>query len=101
MAARKRSAGILLYRRSQDGLHVLLVHPGGPYWANKDHGAWSLPKGEYADGEDPLAVAVREFAEETGSEPIGEFKALGELTQPGGKRVMAWAVAGDFDTRQL
>jgi predicted NUDIX family NTP pyrophosphohydrolase len=101
MAARKRSAGILLYRRSPDGLHVLLVHPGGPYWAKKDHGAWSLPKGEYADDEDPLAVADREFAEETGSEPVGEFKALGELTQPGGKRVIAWAVAGDFDPRRL
>jgi len=69
----KRSAGLLLYRLSDDGASVLLVHPGGPFWAKKDLGAWSIPKGEYAAGEDPLAVARREFEEETGAAPAGEF----------------------------
>src|SRR6266511_2961903 len=83
------------------GVEVLLVHPGGPFWANKDLGAWSIPKGEYAPGEDALAVAVREFAEETGVEPEGEFRPLGEVVQRGGKKVRAWAVEGEFDPAKL
>ena len=97
----KRSAGILLYERAGADLMVLLVHPGGPFWARKDAGAWSIPKGEYAQGEDALAVAVREFEEETGMRPAGEFRALGEVTQSGGKMVAAWAVEGDFDPAAL
>jgi predicted NUDIX family NTP pyrophosphohydrolase len=97
----KRSAGILLYKRSGAGLMVLLVHPGGPFWARKDAGAWSIPKGEYAHGEDAFAVALREFEEETGMRPAGEFRALGEVTQPGRKVVSAWAIEGDFDPATL
>ena len=94
----KRSAGVLLYRRIGDGLEVLLVHPGGPVWARRDAGAWSIPKGEYGDGEDPLAVARREFEEETGQRPpTGGFVALGEVRQKGGKVVSAWAAPGDLD----
>jgi predicted NUDIX family NTP pyrophosphohydrolase len=97
-----RSAGILLFRRRADGPEVLLVHPGGPYWARKDRGAWSIPKGEHGDGEDPLACARREFEEETGSAPpSGDPVALGEVRQRGGKRVQAWAVEGDFDPARL
>jgi predicted NUDIX family NTP pyrophosphohydrolase len=80
---------------------VLLVHPGGPFWARKDLGAWSIPKGEYAEGEDPLAVARREFAEELGAEPAGDFWELGELVQPSRKVVTVWAVEGDFDVAGL
>jgi predicted NUDIX family NTP pyrophosphohydrolase len=96
--ATKRSAGILLHRR-RDGAHeVLLVHPGGPFWAKKDAGAWSIPKGEYEDGEDARACALREFAEELGSPPPdGELVDLGEVRQRGGKVVTAWALAGDAD----
>jgi predicted NUDIX family NTP pyrophosphohydrolase len=97
----KRSAGILMYRRSENGLGVLLVHPGGPFWAKKDLGAWSIPKGEYSDAEEALAVAVREFEEETGLRPQGDFQPLGELVQPGRKIVTAWAVEGDFDIATL
>jgi predicted NUDIX family NTP pyrophosphohydrolase len=97
----KTSAGILLYRRSAGDLEVLLVHPGGPFWAKKDLGAWSIPKGEYGEGEDPLAVARREFAEETGARPDAEFRPLGEVVQPGRKHVSAWAVRGDFDPARL
>jgi len=97
----KRSAGLLMYRGSPANLMVLLVHPGGPFWRAKDLGAWSIPKGEYAPGEEPLAVARRELAEETGSRPRGDFHALGEVAQSGGKRVSAWAVAGDFDPARL
>ncbi len=95
----KRSAGILLHRRSSDGaLEVLLVHPGGPFWAKKDLGAWSIPKGEYEDGEDALAAARREFAEELGSPAAdGELVALGEVRQKSGKVVTAWALEGDID----
>jgi predicted NUDIX family NTP pyrophosphohydrolase len=93
----KQSAGILLYRREPTGIAVLLVHPGGPFWAKKDLGAWSIPKGEYGGSEDPLAVAVREFEEETGLRLEGEFRALGEIRQAGGKRVLAWALEGDID----
>ena len=96
--ARRRSAGIVLYRAGSGGLEVLLVHPGGPFWAKKDLGAWSIPKGEYGDDEDALAAARREFAEETGSAPPdGEPLPLGEVRQSGGKRVVAWALEGDLD----
>jgi predicted NUDIX family NTP pyrophosphohydrolase len=97
----KRSAGILMYRRGAQGLEVLLVHPGGPFWARKDLGAWSIPKGEYSELEDPLEVAMREFEEETGRSPRGELRPLGELTQPGRKIVTAFALEGDFDTATL
>lgn len=94
----KLSAGVVLYRLVDDGVEVLLVHPGGPYWANKDEGAWSIPKGEYGMGEDPQRVAIREFEEETGSQlPAGEVTDLGDITQPGRKTVRAWALEGDLD----
>jgi predicted NUDIX family NTP pyrophosphohydrolase len=97
----KRSAGILMYRRGAQGLEVLLVHPGGPFWARKDLGAWSIPKGEYSEGDEALAAAIREFAEETGTHPRGELRPLGELTQPGRKIVTAFALEGDFDPTTL
>lgn len=90
------SAGLLMYRHTATGLEVLLAHPGGPFWARKDDGAWMLPKGELAAGEDPLEAARREFEEEIGLLPAGPFAPLGEVRQKGGKRVLAWAVAGDF-----
>ena len=86
-----------MYRRAGPGLELLLVHPGGPFWKKRDAGAWSIPKGEYAPGEEPLAVAVREFEEETGAKLLGEFQLLGELVQKGGKIVAAWAMEGDLD----
>jgi predicted NUDIX family NTP pyrophosphohydrolase len=99
---RSRSAGILLYRRLSGGLQVLLVHPGGPIWARRDLGAWSLPKGEYEIDEDPLAAARREFAEELGSPaPDGETLDLGEIRQKSGKLVRAWAVGGDLDPERI
>ena len=92
------SAGILLYRRRGDRLEVLLVHPGGPLWARRDDGAWSVPKGEYGPDEEPLAAARREFAEERGAQPPdGPPEDLGEIRQRGGKRVRAWALEGDLD----
>src|SRR6185503_17460044 len=97
----RRSAGLLMYRRSGAGLEVLLVHPGGPFWAKKDRGAWTIPKGEYAADEAPLAAARREFVEETGARPRGTFAPLGEIKQAGGKYVTAWAVEGDFDPADL
>jgi predicted NUDIX family NTP pyrophosphohydrolase len=97
----KRSAGVLLFRRKARQIEVLLAHPGGPFWKNKDDGAWSIPKGEYAAGEDPLAAAKREFGEETGLTPSGDFFPLGEIRQPAGKIVSAWALEGDFDTKLL
>jgi predicted NUDIX family NTP pyrophosphohydrolase len=97
----KRSAGILMYKRSGAELLLLLVHPGGPFWARRDVGAWSIPKGEYEEGEDPLAAARREFCEELGAEPRGEFWELGEIAQPSRKLITGWAVEGDFDPRQL
>jgi predicted NUDIX family NTP pyrophosphohydrolase len=97
MASRK-SAGVLLHRRTGNGLEVLLVHPGGPLWARRDAGAWSIPKGEYEPGEDALAAARREFAEELGTPaPDGPVRDLGEVTQKSGKVVRAWAAAGDLD----
>lgn len=95
------SAGLLLYRRSGDTIEVLLGHPGGPFWAKKDAGAWSIPKGLVAIGETPLAAAKREFAEETGYRPDGTFVSLGEAKQPSGKLVLAYALAGDWDAGQL
>lgn len=92
----KTSAGILMYRRTLAGVEVLLIKPGGPFWKNKDAGAWSIPKGEYTD-EEPLAAAKREFLEETGFPVEGEFRALARITQKGGKEVLAWAVEGDLD----
>lgn len=97
----KTSAGLLLFRSQAEGPQVLLAHPGGPLWARKDHGAWTLPKGELAPGEQPLAAARREFLEEIGVLPQGEFLDLGDVRQKGGKRVLAWAVAGEFDPVQL
>ena len=94
---KKLSAGILLYRMHRGDLQVFLVHPGGPFWAKKDDGAWSIPKGVYQESEDPLAAAKREFSEETGSEVIGSFRALSPLKQPSGKVVSVWAVEGDLD----
>ena len=96
--AAKRSAGILLYRHGSEGLEVLLVHPGGPFWARKDLGAWSIPKGEHDHAEEALACALREFEEETGSAPSpGELTELGEVRQKAGKVVAAWALEGDLD----
>jgi predicted NUDIX family NTP pyrophosphohydrolase len=94
----RRSAGILLHRSRGDQVEVLLVHPGGPLWVNRDAGAWSIPKGEYLDGEDPLDAARREFEEELGTAPpAGEADDLGEIRQKSGKRVRAWALPGDLD----
>lgn len=95
----KRSAGLLLYRiTGTHAIEVLIVHPGGPFWARKDAGAWSIPKGEYEEGDDARATAFREFHEEIGLDaPAGEAIPLGELKQAGGKRVTAWAVEGDLD----
>jgi predicted NUDIX family NTP pyrophosphohydrolase len=97
----KRSAGVLIYRRSATGLEVFLVHPGGPYWAKKDVGAWSVPKGECEPGEDGLAAARRELAEETGLAPVGDFLPLGSFRQSSAKTVEVWAVEGDADPARL
>lgn len=108
----KRSAGILLFSRQEGAVRVLLVHPGGPFWKNKDRGAWSIPKGEHADDEDAKAAALREFSEETGTRLDGEGPAgtgavedrlidLGEIRQKSGKIVRAWALEGEFDVSTL
>jgi predicted NUDIX family NTP pyrophosphohydrolase len=97
----KRSAGLLMYRRSRGSLEVLLVHPGGPFWMKKDLGAWSIPKGEYEAGEEPLAAAAREFEEETGLVAKGPYTPLRSITQQGGKVVQAWAFEGDCDAESL
>lgn len=95
----KRSAGLLLFRRRTDGIEVLLAHPGGPFWARKDAGSWSIPKGEHGSDEAPLAAARREFEEETGTAaPPGPTVALGELVQPSRKIVTAFAIEAEFDT---
>jgi predicted NUDIX family NTP pyrophosphohydrolase len=94
----KVSAGILLYRISDGQLQIFLIHPGGPFFRNKDDGTWSIPKGEYIEGEEePLLAAKREFEEETGQKIDGKFIALEPITQKGGKKVYAWAVEGDID----
>ena len=98
----QHSAGLLLYREIAGNLEVLLVHPGGPYWAKKDDGAWSIPKGEFADSEAPLEAARREFREETGAAPpAGDPLALDPVRQPSGKIVHAWAIRGQFDVSTL
>ena len=98
---RKASAGIVLYRISSGVLEILLVHPGGPFWATKDAGSWSIPKGEIEEGADALETARREFHEETGSPVEGEFIELTPLRQPGGKLVHAWAVKGNIDAASI
>ncbi|MFN2420259.1 MAG: NUDIX domain-containing protein [Gemmatimonadota bacterium] len=97
----KTSAGILMYRRRSGAVEVFLVHPGGPFWKNKDLGAWMIPKGEIEEGEDPLEVAVRELEEETGTKPEGPFTALTPIKQKGGKIVKAWACEGDLDAEGI
>jgi predicted NUDIX family NTP pyrophosphohydrolase len=97
----KRSAGLLIYRRREGALEVFLVHPGGPFWAKKNLGAWTIPKGEYLEAERPLDAAIREFEEETGFGMRGEFAELGTVTQASGKIVTAWACAGDLDEEKL
>jgi len=90
-----------MYRRRNSEIEVFLVHPGGPFWSKKDLGAWSIPKGEYLDNEEPSLVAKREFEEETGFVPKGDFISLGDLKQPGGKIVSAWAFEADCDPKKL
>jgi predicted NUDIX family NTP pyrophosphohydrolase len=97
----KISAGLLMYRNCRGGVEVLLVHPGGPFWMKKDLGAWTIPKGECAPGEDMLSCARREFEEETGLVPAGPFTPLGAITQSGGKIVHVWAFQGDWDPARL
>lgn len=97
----KLSAGILLYRIKDSETQVMLVHPGGPFWKNKDLGAWSIPKGEYQIGEDPLEHAKREFKEETGQSIKGKFTQLMPVKQAGGKIVTAFAVEGDLDVTKI
>ena len=100
-AMAKKSAGLLLYRFRAAALEVFLVHPGGPFWAKKDAAAWSIPKGEFEEGEDPLTAAKREFQEETGFSVAGKFIALSPLKQAGGKLVFAWAVEADCDAAAI
>jgi len=90
-----RSAGLLIFRRIADGVEVLLVHPGGPFWAKKDEGAWSIPKGLVEPGEEELFAAIRETREELGVDIEGHFTPLGEYRQPGGKTVIAWCIEAD------
>lgn len=97
----KQAAGILLYRRGARGLELLLAHPGGPLWARKDDGCWTIPKGQFTDGELPLDAAKREFEEEMGSKPVGDFQPLGTLKQPSGKVIHAWAAESDFDVTKV
>ncbi|UPK68278.1 NUDIX domain-containing protein [Chitinophaga filiformis] len=97
----KQSAGILLYRKKGKRLEVFLGHPGGPFWAKKDLGSWSVPKGEYQEGEEPLQAAIREFEEETGYRPSGHFIQLATIRQKGHKTVHCWAVAGDLDADSI
>lgn len=97
----RRSAGLIMYRHKPHGLEVFLVHPGGPFFVNKDVGAWTIPKGEYADDEPPLRAARREFQEETGFTASEPFVDLGSIKQAGGKIVAAWAFEGDCDPEKL
>lgn len=98
---RKHSAGILLFRHRNEKLEVMLVHPGGPFWAKKDYGAWSIPKGLYDENEDPLNAAKREFKEETGFEVEGEFIELGKFQQPSKKIIRTWALEKDLDVTKI
>lgn len=97
----KRSAGLIMYRIRERQLEVLLVHPGGPFWTNKDKGAWAIPKGQVDDGEEPLAAARREFQEETSFVAEGNFLSLGTIRQLSGKLVDAWGFEGDCDPEEL
>jgi predicted NUDIX family NTP pyrophosphohydrolase len=97
----KISSGILLYRKQLSVLEVLLVHPGGPFFARKDEGSWTIPKGELMEDEDPLQAAIREFEEETGYKPAGDFIPLTSIKQKGGKVVQCWAVEGDLDSAAI
>lgn len=97
----KHSAGLVMFRKTRNGVEVFLVHPGGPFWAKKDEGAWTIPKGEYGPEEDALAAARREFREETGFLADGEFLKLGDIRQKSGKIVVAWAFEGDCDPDKL
>jgi predicted NUDIX family NTP pyrophosphohydrolase len=97
----RTSAGLLMFRKSSPGLEVLLVHPGGPFWARKDLGAWSIPKGEVGPGEEPLEAAVREFEEETGIRSTPPYRSLPPVRQAGGKVILAWAFEGDCDAEKL
>lgn len=97
----KTSAGLILFRTRNEKLEVLLVHPGGPFWKKKDDGAWFIPKGELVGGEEPLAAAKREFEEETGAKPEGNFLPLGTVKQNSGKTIHAWAFEGDCDPDAL
>jgi Predicted NTP pyrophosphohydrolase len=101
MGSKKLSAGILLYRLRGGGIEVFLVHPGGPFWAKRDEGVWSIPKGEYEPGADSLTAAKREFHEETGFDVDGTFHPLTALKQPSGKVISAWAVEGDVDAATM
>jgi len=97
----RQSAGLLVYRRAKNGLQVFLVHPGGPFWAKKDRGAWSIPKGEFDESEEGLAAARREFREEVGQDIAGVFIALTPRRQPSRKTIHAWAVEGEVDAAAL
>ncbi len=98
---KKQSAGLLVYRKFKNKLEVFLVHPGGPFWKNKDAGVWSIPKGEFEDNEMPLMAAIREFKEETGKAIQGKFMRLNPIEQKSGKKVYAWAVEENFDSNNL
>jgi predicted NUDIX family NTP pyrophosphohydrolase len=97
----KKAAGILLYRRKGSSLEVFLIHPGGPFWANKDESSWSIPKGEFLENEDPLTAAKREFQEETGFSVEGPFASIGFIKQSSGKTVQAWVCEGDLDASAI
>lgn len=97
----KRSAGLLMYRKTLDTVEIFLVHPGGPYWSKKNEGSWTIPKGEYETSEEPRAAAIREFQEETGFKVSGPFLELGSIQQKSGKLVLAWAFEGDGDPTEL
>ena len=97
----KQSAGLLMYRKRGESVQVLLVHPGGPFWVKKDLGSWSMPKGEFSEDEDALKAARREFEEETGFLPTGQFVRIGAIRQPSGKLIHAWAFEGDLDAKKV
>ena len=97
----RKSAGLLVYRWVDKAIEVFLVHPGGPFWKGKEEGAWSIPKGEFSNGEEPLQAAQREFTEETGQTVAGEFLELKTVQQKGGKLVYAWAVEGEVDAGKI